>query len=143
MSNYPKPVFWISNISSRNVTLADLAINIKAFTTVNLLDTKHYKYTLDQLLKSEASGSIFKKRDKIVVRTLPPPTHKDSGLLIRREEIIPSKERSLFVIKHEEYDELKFDEVSQDKLNDEIYAQENADLADLDSKETIMSRKIT
>ncbi len=130
--SFPKPVFWVTNVSPMNVTLADLAVNIRAFTTVNLLDEKHYKYTLDQLLKSEENGSIFKKRDKIKVRTLPPPELKKEEMSILRDAVIPSRERSLFVIENKEYDELKFDDKDQQK-QDEEYAKENADSAQADA----------
>lgn len=50
-----------------NVTLTDLNLTIPAHSCVNLL-SKHYYYTLDQLLKSAMSGSLFKKRNKIWLR---------------------------------------------------------------------------
>ena len=52
-----KMEFWVTNISSTNVSLSDLALTIKARSTVNLLDEKHYNFTLEQLLKSKASVS--------------------------------------------------------------------------------------
>lgn len=64
--------FWITNISKMNVSLRDLNITIKARSHVNLLNKRHYSYTLEQLKKSAKSGSIFKKRDKIKVRQVPP-----------------------------------------------------------------------
>ena len=117
-----KPAFWITNISPLNVTLADLALNIKARSSVNLLDEKHYKYTLEQIQKSATSGSIFKKRDKIVIRRLAPIIDKEN-IAINREAIIPSRERSIFSFKEEEYEELK--------VSDDEYAKENAELADV------------
>jgi hypothetical protein len=138
--SFPKPFFWVTNASPMNVTLADLAVNIRAFSTVNLLDERHYKYTLDQLLKSEENGSIFKKRDRIKVRTLPPPDPKKEELPILRETVMPSRERSLFVIETKEYDELKFDDKDIQK-QDEEYAKENADLAEMDAMEYVKITK--
>ncbi|HEY5268635.1 MAG TPA: hypothetical protein VII94_05960 [Candidatus Saccharimonadales bacterium] len=141
-----KPSFWITNISPRNVTLADLAINIKAYMTVNLLDTRHYKYTMDQLQKSKQSGSIFNKRDKIILRETEPTLNpneeaqtlfpKEVNLTFAREAVIPNRSHSVLIIDNIEYDELKVSK--EDKLKqDEIYAQENADLAEIDIQRSI------
>lgn len=119
------PTFWVSNISNRNVSLADLNLTIKAFSSVNLLDKKHYQYTSDQLTKSVESGSIFKKRDKIIVRKVAPEVLK-ANVPLTRETFIPSRERSVLSIKEENYDELN--------LSDEEFAKENADIASLDEK---------
>ena len=118
----PKPSFWITNTSPFNVTLSDLAVNIKARSTVNLMDDRHYNYTLEQLQKSTASGSIFKKRDKIAVRHLPPQIDKEK-MIVNMEAVIPDRSRSVFSIKEETYEELQISDVE--------YANENADLADV------------
>lgn len=127
--------FWVTNKSNRNVTLADLALNIPAFRTVNLMDTRHYYYTLEQLKKSAESGSLFKKRDKMFVRMQIPEVpggtyidHKttNDGMILNRESHIPSRERSTLVIKEEKYEELN--------ISDEEYAIENADTAEMDQK---------
>lgn len=131
-----EPVFWITNMSPMNVTLADLALNIKAYSTVNLLDKKHYQYTLEQLLKSQESGSLFKKRDKVVVRSVAPPNPEKNKTPIVYGAIIPDRVRSLYKIEEEEYEELKVSDEDQ-KKQDEIYAKENADLAELDAQRSI------
>jgi hypothetical protein len=139
----PRAAFWVTNASPMNVTLSDLAINIKAFTTVNLLDTKHYNYTLDQLIKSKTSGSLFKKRDKIAIRDVAPPTIVKYKLPFLEESAIPSRERSVFSIKETEYDELKVsdDKDTQNKL-DEEYAKEIIELTDPDTQDTATSKKV-
>jgi hypothetical protein len=114
-----KPAFWVTNASPRNVTLADLAINIKAYTTVNLLDEKHYQLNLEQLQKSATSGSIFKKRDKIVVRHLPPDVPEDK-MLFSKEAVIPSRQRSILVIEEKNYEELN--------VTDEEFAKETVEM---------------
>lgn len=128
-----KATFWVTNTSSMNVTLADLAINIRAYTTINLLDEKHHSYTLDQLQKSAAAGSIFKKRNKIVVRNIPPLTAYKETLPIQKEAIIPSRERSVYNIKEENYEELQVLDEDQ-KKQDEEFANANAELAEMDTK---------
>jgi len=125
-------------MSPRNVTLADLAMNIRAFSTVDLLDKKHYKYNLEQLLKSKESGSLFKKRDKIVVREVAPPDPEKNRIPIVYGSIIPDRVRSLYKVNEEEYEELKVSNEDQ-KKQDEIYAQENADLAELDSQRSVIN----
>lgn len=136
----PQPAFWVTNMSPMNVTLADLALNIKAFSTVNLLDKKHYSYTLEQLIKSQESGSLFKKRDKISVRHVAPPDPEKNKVPIVYGSIIPDRTRSLFNINDEEYEELKVS--SEDKKKDEeIYAQENADLAEMDAQRSVLNPK--
>jgi hypothetical protein len=133
-----KRAFWVSNISPMNVTLADLALNIRAFSSVNLLDDRHYKYTIEQLLKSKESGSLFKKRDKIAVRDVPPPDPEKSKIPIVYGAIIPDRARSLFHIEETDYEELKVSDEDQ-KIQDEIYAKENADLAELDVQRSIIN----
>ena len=121
------PAFWVSNISNRNVTLSDLALNVPAFRTVNLLDKKHYKYTLEQLEKSRDSGSIFAKRDKIRVRQVAPEVVQPN-LPFLKETYIPSRERSILEIKEQHYEELEVDQ----KKQEEDYANENAEYAQMD-----------
>lgn len=133
--------FWVTNTSPRNVTLADLAINIRAYSSVNLLDKKHYSFTLEQLLKSKESGSLFKKRDKISIRSVPPPEKNDDSPAIQREAVMPSRTHSIYVIEEKEYDELKVSEEDQ-KIQDELYAKENADLAEIDIQRTINTKKV-
>jgi hypothetical protein len=125
------PTFWVTNICPMNVSLADLALTIKAYTSVNLLDKKHYQYTPEQLQKSFTSGSIFKKRDKIVIRKIAPEILR-ANVPLTRETFIPTRERSLLVIKEENYEELNTEE--DQKKSDEAFASANADLADADSK---------
>src|SRR5258706_16154818 len=129
---------WVANMSGMNVTLADLALNIRAFSSVNLLDDRHYKYTVEQLLKSKESGSLFKKRDKIAVRDVPPPDPEKNRIQIVYGSIIPDRTRSLYKVNEEEYEELKVSQEDQ-KKQDEIYAQENADLAELDAQRSIIN----
>jgi len=134
----PKRTFWVTNMSPMNVTLADLALNIRAFSSINLLDDRHYKYTIEQLLKSKESGSLFKKRDKVVVRNVPPPDPERNKIQIVYGSIIPDRARSLYRVNEEEYEELKVSDEDQ-KKQDEIYAQENADLAEIDLQRSVIN----
>ena len=107
-----------------NVGLYDLNLTVKANSSVNLLSS-HYRYTIDQLKKSAESGSLFNKRDKVVVRNIPPILDNKNMDMVH-SVFLPSKERSLYSIKQENYEELT--------VSDTEYAEQNADLADLDQK---------
>lgn len=119
------PTFWVTNISPMNVSLADLDLTIKAYSSVNLLDKRHYEYTLEQLERSYKSGSIFKKRDRIIKRNIAPEILK-ANVPLTRETFIPSREKSLLNIKEEHYEELN--------VSDEEFAKANADIVELDNK---------
>jgi len=121
--------FWVTNICNRNVSLADLNLTINAFSSVNLLDSRHYHYTIEELERSASVGSIFKKRDKIVKREVAPEITKMNVPFVR-ETYIPSREKSIYEIPQEKYDELT--------ISDEQFAEENADIADLDTKPLII-----
>lgn len=128
-----KPSFWVTNLSNRNVSLSDLNLTIKSFTTVNLMDTRHYQYTVEQLQKSAAAGSLFRKRDKLVVRKVAPPLPKKDERPIDRGTAIPSRERSILVINEEKYDELQ--------VSDEEFASENAATAEMDAQPLVIKNK--
>ena len=116
-----KETFWVTNISNMNVTLSDLNLTIKANSSVNLLDNKHYYYNKKQLIDSAASGSIYKKSDKIFIRKVSPTFEKINQLQLSSNSL-PSRDRSIFVIKHENYEELE--------LSDDEFAEQNSDLVD-------------
>lgn len=120
--------FWITNISSRNVSLADLNLTVKAFTSVNLLDNRHYYYTLEQLQKSAHDGSLAKKGKLIKIRKVE-PEHIQVNVPFIQETYIPSRQRSIYDIKEEKYEELN--------ISDEEFANENAEIAELDKQPLI------
>lgn len=132
------PYFWVTNMSPMNVTLADLALNIKAFSTINLLDKRHYRYTMEQLVKSKESGSLFKKRDKIAVRDVPPPRPDKEKVPFAQSSFFPDRGRSLYRIDETEYEELQVSDEDQ-KKQDELYAKENADLAEIDIQRSVIN----
>ena len=99
--------FWVTNISDRNVTLRDLNVSIKSFTSVNLLDIKHYPHiTLEMLEKSEKSGSLFAKKTMVKHRKVSPEGVKKTQVLFDRYATIPSRQHSILQIKQENYEEL-------------------------------------
>lgn len=125
-----KITFWVTNISNMNVSLSDLNLTIKPFSSVNLLDSKHYSYTKEQLDKSVKEGSIFKKRNKIFVRKVAPIVEKKTILSIK-DTYIQSRERSVYSIKQETYEELE--------MTDDEFIKENIDL--IDSETSILPKR--
>lgn len=124
-----KDTFWITNFSNTNISLSDLALTVRAMSTVNLLDRKHYSYTREQLEKSAESGSLFKKKNKISVRKVAPDAIDTNKILFNRDNPLASRERSVLSIKEAHYEELH--------VSDDQYAAENAELADMDSQPLI------
>jgi len=120
----PGPTFWITNISNRDVALSDLNISIKSMTSVNLLNEGHYSHlTLEMLQKSAESGSLFKKRDKLVHRKVPPyVSPKNNMHSIQRDPaaVMPTRQHSILEIKEEKYDELNIiDDEAIDKMTND------------------------
>ena len=115
-----KREFWISNISNRNVSLSDLYISVPAMSTINLLDTKHYPFTLEQLQKSASEGSLFRKRNMIVVRKVGPySTNIIHDIQLDTSSPMPQRSHSAYEIKEEKFEELE--------VSDEEFAEQTAD----------------
>lgn len=111
--------FWVKNVGKCNVSLRDLALTIKARSTVNLLDSKHYSYTLEQLQQSAESGSIFAKRHFIKVCKVPPqPVEKPQ--LVLASVVRDGIKKNLVEITAPRYEELDD--------SDEKFAEELADV---------------
>jgi hypothetical protein len=119
-----KQSFWLTNISKKIVSLTDLGICIYPMRSINALDARHYSLTLEQLQVSATSGSIFKKRDKIVVRKVIPEDAINYSPPIQEDAVFPTRARSLVDVEKVEYEELD--------IKDEEFAEENADTAELD-----------
>lgn len=115
--------FWVSNISDRNVTLRDLALSVKARSHVNLLDSRHYSYTLEQLQTSAESGSLYAKQRLLKVREVPPPEPVKIGLNKSKLPLFMADNPlfSRLVIEEPQYEELEVDETEfiDELTNDE------------------------
>lgn len=121
------PEFWITNISTNNISLSDLNITLNSYTSVNLLDKRHQYLTVDEIRDSLEKGALSKyiKMRKIVIRHSAPIIFKNE-MRIAEGAIIPDRHMSIFEINHKDYEELD--------ITDEEFAAENADTADLDSQ---------
>lgn len=115
-----KRQFWITNASIRNVCLSDLRLYVPARKSLNLLDEKHFHYTLEQLLASQINGSLFNKRDKIFVRDVPPINIILPGIY-KSEQFLSRPSRSNVTIEEKNYEELNF---SDQKFADEMTSEE-------------------
>lgn len=104
-----KAEFWIKNISKRNITLADLTLIVPAGISWNLMNSRHFSYSLEQLEKSATTGSIFKKSDKIKVRNVPPTKIVKPGIYVAVNDFRETTSRSLIQIEQKKYEELDFD----------------------------------
>lgn len=116
-----KKFFWITNISKSMVSLTDLNFTVNPMTSVNLLDDKHHHLTEKQVLDSAASGSIFKKRNKIIVRKVPPGSVNKTYVPVQENAVFPTKQRSAVEIENIKYEELS--------ISDDEFAKDNADTA--------------
>lgn len=115
--------FWVTNRSNRNVSLGDLNLTIKAYACVNLLDSRHYHYTLEQLENSIKSGSLFIKRDKIIMAHSKVNIIPENKFIESKSELYIYKKKSSFELQQKNYEELSFEE--DQKKSDEKFAEES------------------
>lgn len=131
MKKQDRDVFWVTNVSDRNVSLLDLGLTLRAYSTVNLLDSGHYHLTREQLEASRDSGSIYAKRTKVKVRLVPPKENKPMFAL-KEELFIPNRAKNAVPVVRPQYEELD--------ISDETFAEENAEMAETDRK-PILAKK--
>lgn len=112
--------FWVFNKSQMNVSLGDLNICIKKGAKVNLLG-KGYYFTLEQLKNSIQTGSLYKKRDRIIPCN--PPKPSDQPKLETSNDPLEFRLKSSITAPEESYLQLpEFD--ADQKMSDEKYAAE-------------------
>lgn len=110
--------FWITNISKKDVRLADLSLHIPAGKNMNLLDSRHFHYTEEQLEESKNSGSLSKKSKLIKVRKVEPEPPLPGGKYVSKVPIFMKyKVRGIDDIEEPYFEELQ---VSEEKFADEL-----------------------
>lgn len=114
---------WVKNISDRDVSLTDLNLTIKSNKSINLLDSKRYHLTEEQINNSLKSGSLYKKSSKIKLLANPPNINK-SLMQIMPKTSIPTRARSGIPIIAPNYTELE--------ISDDAFAEELAETAEQD-----------
>lgn len=128
-----KSEFWITNISKKNVTLADLAIVVPAGVSWNLLNSRHFHYTAEQLEKSAQEGSLYRKGNLIKVRKVAPQEPVKPGLYVA-DTFRETKPRSLVKIQEKRFEELDVD--LDPRQAEERHAAEFAELEEKFGKES-------
>lgn len=103
--------FWATNISNKNVCMRDLALTIPANSSVNLL-SKYYLFTLEQLELSAVSGSLYNKRDKILIRQTKPEEPIKSGIMVSKMPrfVAQNMVRTKIIVEDIKYEELNLSE---------------------------------
>jgi len=121
-----EPEFWITNISTNNISLSDLNITLNSYTSVNLLDKRHQYLTIEEIRNSLNRGALSKyiKMRKIVIRHNAPVIFKNE-IKVDKNAIIPNRHTSIFEIEYRNYEELD--------ITDEEFAAENAETAEIDT----------
>lgn len=124
--------FWVTNVSNKNVSLRDLALTIPAHRSMNLLDNRHFKYTLEQLELSVVSGSIATKSDKIKVRRVAPPITIKPGIYkidtpreVQMRSQVVIVERNLEDMLEDDESKMSDDKFALDFVTDEIDPKSN------------------
>lgn len=112
-----KESFWVTNISKMNVSLSDLNLTINAMSTVNLLDSNHYFYSKEQLENSALSGSIFKKRDRLVVRKTPPVKTIKKTMEVSKEPFYRKNRSAVEFVEETKFEELN---IADDKVIEQL-----------------------
>lgn len=138
-----KHEFWVTNTSMKyDVSLSDLRLTIRRGESRNLLDSRHYTYTAEQLEKSAQNGSIKKKSSVISVRRIAPDLPVKMLLEVDKTKVPLKPLRHNIEVHLPEYEEFQF--VDEDNLSDEEkrrieeeYAAEMAD-ADFSDRQPIL-----
>lgn len=120
----PQPTFWITNISKRCAHLPDLNVIIYPKCHINLLDSKHYSLTRDQIDASAKSGSLYKHKKQVVIRQVPPDHKTPMFVPFDESAVFPTKHRSTVEPDNTKYEELE--------VSDESFAEDTSDMAEKD-----------
>lgn len=111
-----KREFWIVNHTKKDVYLSDLGLVVRAKNCVDLLGG-HYHLTDEQIISSIETGSLFKRRNQIMIKK----NHisKDKQDHIDRGLFIPGQNRNEVFEEKKKYEELNIE-------NDEEFAEKNS-----------------
>lgn len=102
--------FWVVNKTNTNVSLRDLGITIAAHAKVNLLDSKHYYFTEEQLEQSKNSGSLFKKSNLLACVQRKPKNGKRNIIEVTKPHILVPARNPSVVVTIPKYEELEISE---------------------------------
>jgi hypothetical protein len=115
--------FWITNLTNRDVALADLRLTVPAFRSINILDPRHYHLSVEQIETSLKNGSLFRRKGIIVVRDVPPKEPVKPGVYVYKGPLPGRRfERPIRQVEDKQYEELQ--------VSTEKFAAENVDMVD-------------
>ena len=150
MQNKKKEI-WITNISTKqDISLGDLHLTVRRGQSYNLLDSKHFYYTEDEIKASIATGSIFKKSSVIKVRENEPKKYVMKIEMVNLKNAVERGMNTVRVVRKHipleklQYDDLDFKEdnieqnASLDHESDEKYAAEMAEIDTMDHRPALM-----
>ena len=138
-----KHEFWVTNIhQKKDISLGDLRLTIRKGETRNLLDARHYTYTLEQLENSADSGSIYAKSRWIKIRNLPPRYPVQPGRYTLSQKGRWSVARPHKDIEAPKFEELDFDDAEKHlKEVEEKFAADDADIVHNDNAPALVVDK--
>jgi hypothetical protein len=113
--------FWVINISKRNVSLRDLGLTLKSGQSYNLLDSRHFNITIEQIINSVDSGSLYLKRDKIKLRARPEKPLKETLEICQMSS---ERRRTNLVIVKESSETVLPDFNDEQSISDQKFAEE-------------------
>ena len=134
-NNQDQSVFWITNISDRNVSIGDLKTTIGPYQSINFLSSHHH-FTIEELEKSLTSGSLYEKRDILKLRKVPPGEsvfQKPPIQVYKGPRGITRVSRPIVKIDAPKYEELEF--------SDEKFALENLEASLDDVQKAVLPKK--
>lgn len=112
---------WVTNKTDKRILLKDIGYAIDPYKTVDVLDCRHSRLSLEQVEQCIESGSIskFLKANKVAIRQNEPvdiPTRFE----ISKSTLI-SKSKTLIELLEKQYKELEIN------ISDEEYAAQNSE----------------
>ena len=114
--------FWVTNISREyDVALGDLRLTIRRGRTVNLLDSKHYSYTYEQLKASAENGSIKRKSSVIKVLEKAPKPRPKMILETKNDLHVLRRSNNAVKVNQPYYEELEVKDDEQSELIESVY----------------------
>ena len=126
--------FWVTNTSlKKDISIPDLRVVIRAGTSVNLMDQRHYSFTYEQLQKSMESGSLAAKKSQIALRNLPPVFAVSPGVHKAVGNRITQLRAPSVVVNARVYQELGDQDLLDNSILDEKRAAEMADIVHNDN----------
>lgn len=117
--------FWLFNISKRIISIPELGFHIHPGRKHNLLDSKHFYYTLDELINCYKYGTIAKHKKELLVKLTNEKNSVNKKLtdhrIIKISEVpMVTRFKMSLDLKEEKFEELEFIRESDEKFAEEF-----------------------